>query len=85
LALPLRPKVFKNKQNLKEALESHPFASDELPGIVQSSHIYIYWDDGTESGYEAEHIITRRDTSLSRKRWQFAERQENYAGIRKEG
>jgi CRISPR system Cascade subunit CasD len=84
LALPLQPKVVP-ATNFKDALESHSFSTNDLPGIVLSSQTGVYWEDGIESGYEREHVIARRDVPLSRKRWQFAERQENYAGIRKEG
>lgn len=83
LALPLQPKVVP-AVNFREALESQRFSTDDLPGIVQSSQVGVYWEDGAESGYEPEHVITRRDAPLSRKRWQFAERRENYAGIRRE-
>ncbi len=85
ISLPLKPVVIEDKKNFKEALESYSFSADELIGIVQSAQIDIYWDDCIESGYEWEHVITRRDAPLSRKRWQFAERRENYASIRKEG
>lgn len=84
LALPLQPKVI-TATDFKGALESHIFSTKDLPGIVQSSQIGVYWEDGVESGYEREHVITRRDMPLSRKRWQFAERRENYAGVRREG
>lgn len=84
LALPLQPKVV-SAENFREALENYSFSTDDLPEIVQSSQVGVYWEDGVESGYDSEHVITRRDVPLSRKRWQFAERRENYAGIRKEG
>jgi CRISPR system Cascade subunit CasD len=84
LALPLQPEVI-TATNFKEVLESYSFSSDDLAGIVQSTQIGVYWEDGIESGYEPEHVITRRDAPLSRKRWQFAERRENYTVIRKEG
>jgi len=83
LALPLQPKVV-TATNFREALESHDFYTDDLPGVVQSSQVGFYWEDGIESGYDREHVITRRDAPLSRKRWQFAERRENYAVIQKE-
>lgn len=85
LALPLQPEVVKDKKNFKEALESCRFSTDDLPGILQSSQLGVYWEDGIDSGYDREHVITRRDAPLSRKQWQFAERRENYAGIRREG
>lgn len=84
LAIPLQPKVV-SATNFKDALESHSFSTNDLPGIVTSSQTGVYWENGIESGYDREHVIARRDMPLSRKRWQFAERQENYAGIRKEG
>lgn len=84
LALPLRPNVVK-ANNFKEALESVRFSNDALPGVLTSSQVGVYWEDGAESGYERDHIVTRRDEPISRKRWQFSERRENYAGIRKEG
>ena len=83
LALPLHPKVVP-AVNLKEALESISFNPDHLPGVFESSQVGIYWEDDEESGYDRDHVITRRDQPLSRKRWQFAERRENYTGIRKE-
>jgi CRISPR system Cascade subunit CasD len=85
LALPLQPEVVKDKKNFKEALTNYSYSTDGLTGIVQSGQFGIYWEDGIESGYENEHVITRRDVPLSRKRWQFSERNENYASIKREG
>lgn len=84
LALPLQPKV-SNANNLKEALDSMSFSDDALPGVLTSSQVGVYWEDGSESGYERDHVVMRRDEPISRKRWQFAERRENYASIRREG
>lgn len=83
LALPLQPKVVQ-ATNFKEALETVSFANDALPGVLTSSQVGVYWENGAEGGYESEHVVTRRDEPLSRKRWQFSERRENYASIRKE-
>jgi CRISPR system Cascade subunit CasD len=83
-ALPLHPRVVP-AVNLKEVLESVKFPPDGLPEVMTSIQIGIYWEDGLESGYETDHVITCRDMPLSRKRWQFSERRENYAGMGKEG
>lgn len=82
-ALPLHPKVV-SAANLKEALESISVNPDQLTGLLESSQVGIYWEDDEESGYNPDHVITRRDQPLSRERWQFSERRENYTGIRKE-
>ncbi len=84
LALPLQPKVIQ-VTNFKEALETVSFANDALPGVLTPSQVSVYWENGAEGGYESDHMVTRRDEPLSRKRWQFSERRENYASIRKEG
>ena len=85
LALPLQPCVVR-AATLREALDSVSLPTDELAGVVKMpAQIGVYWEDGEVSGYEPDHVITRRDTPLSRKRWQFAERFENYAGMRRGG
>jgi CRISPR system Cascade subunit CasD len=83
-ALPLEPQVI-NAETLREALASVTFNINELPGVITSSYHMVYWEDDEESGFDREHVIARRDTLLSRKRWQFAERHENYVSIRREG
>jgi len=82
LALPLRPRVV-SAATLQDALAIATFDDDELSGVPQSSHISIHWEDGQASGFEREHVITRRDIPLSRTRWQFGERHENHCTIRK--
>ena len=85
LALPLQPCVV-STATLREALESVPVPLDELVGVMKSpAEVGVYWEDGEVSGYERDHVITRRDAPLSRKRWQFAERRENYTGMRRGG
>lgn len=84
LALPLQPSIVP-AATLKDALAAVTFGNDELATIVEGSQVSIYWDDDTSSGFEREHVITRRDAPLSRKRWQFAERSENHCNVRKEG
>lgn len=85
LALPLHPCVV-STATLREALESVPVPLDELVGVMKSpAEVGVYWEDDEVSGYERDHITTRRDAPLSRKRWQFAERRENYTGMRRGG
>ncbi|MDP2211517.1 MAG: type I-E CRISPR-associated protein Cas5/CasD [Candidatus Aquicultor sp.] len=82
LALPLQPRVV-SAATLRDALATVIFDDDELPGIIQGSHASIYWEEEQTSGFEREHVITRRDAPLSRTRWQFGERRENHCTIRK--
>ncbi|HEY3373633.1 MAG TPA: type I-E CRISPR-associated protein Cas5/CasD [Candidatus Aquicultor sp.] len=82
LALPLQPRV-DSFATLKEALATVTLDDDELPGVAQDSHVSIYWEEDQVSGFEYERVITRRDTPLSRTRWQFGERRENHCTIRK--
>lgn len=84
LALPLQPKVI-SAATLKEALASVTFNNEELPGVLTNSPYLIYWEDDRESGFNQEHVITRRDMPLSRIRWQFSERHEHYCSVKKEG
>jgi CRISPR system Cascade subunit CasD len=83
LAFPLQPTV-KPAATLKEAFATVAFYSDELPGVITNSPCLLYWDDNMESGFDQEHVITRRDMPLSRIRWQFNERREYYCSVKKE-
>lgn len=83
MAFPLQPKVV-SAATLKEALASVTFNNDELPGVLTNSPYLIYWEDDKESGFNQEHVITRRDALLSRIRWQFSERREHYCSVKKE-
>lgn len=83
LALPLQPKVI-NKETLKDALAGVTFEDGELSGMLNHSHVLHYWEDEQGSGFKHEQVIIRRDTPLSRTRWQFGERREHLCTIRKE-
>jgi len=84
LAFPLQPKVIISAETLKKALASVTFNNEELPGVLTNSPYLIYWEDDRESGFNQEHVITRRDAPLSRIRWQFSERHEHYCSVKKE-
>lgn len=81
LAFPLSPLVI-SAESVKEAMSKAP-VPEELHGLIQEQSSLVYWE-GEQGGYEREQVITRRDAPLSRKRWQFSERKENFATIRRE-
>ena len=83
LALPLQPKVVTG-DSVREALAGSIPDGGELAGIINDSPALLYWEDGQESGFTHEQIITRRDSPLSRTRWQFGERREHYCSMIKE-
>jgi CRISPR system Cascade subunit CasD len=79
LALPLQSQVVQ-ASNLRKAFHSARFEDTiflkSLPG---SETVNVYWDGAETNGYTAVHTIERRDSPLSRRRWQFAVRSEHYA------
>jgi len=81
LAFPLSPLVI-SAESVKEAMSKAP-VPEELHALLQEQSSLVYWE-GEQGGYEREQVITRRDAPLSRKRWQFSERKENFATIRRE-
>ncbi len=82
LALPLQPSVV-NAATLREAFESVAFG-EEFSDMIAKGPAAVFWEDGEESGFERQQVITRRDIPGSRKRWQFGERREN-CGIMQKG
>jgi CRISPR system Cascade subunit CasD len=82
LALPLQPTVMK-ANTVREVFEKVK-VSDDLQEVPSSPMIGIYWEERLTSGYESDHVITRRDDPISRTRWQFTERYEHYTSIEKE-
>lgn len=81
LAFPLSPLVI-SAETVKEAISKAP-VPEELHGLLKEQSSLVYWE-GEQGGYEREQVITRRDAPLSRKRWQFSERKENFATIPRE-
>jgi len=77
-AFPLFPQVI-SAATAKEALHKAP-VPDDLKLLVQETTSLFYWE-GEQGGYEREQVITRRDEPLSRSRWQFSERKENFATV----
>ena len=76
LAWPLAPKII-DAENVKDVLSQVSF-SEELSCMLSQDSYAVYWE-GDSAGYEREQVIFRRDMPLSRKRWQFMERSENFA------
>lgn len=78
LAFPLSPQIV-SAETVKDALHKAP-VPDDLKRLIQEKSSLVYWE-GEQGGYEREQIITRRDEPLSRKRWQFSNRTENFATV----
>lgn len=79
LALPLQQQVVQ-ASNLREAFHSARFEDmNFLKSLPSSQTVDVYWEGPEANGYNAVHTIERRDSSLSRRRWQFAARSEHYA------
>jgi len=80
VAVPLWPKVLE-ADDLKSAFAAIEFPEDEmLSNIKSSTQISYYWEalNSGAAGMSASMVYPRRDHPLSRKRWQFAERNEYY-------
>jgi len=79
LALPLQPQVVQ-ASDLREAFHSARFEDKNfLTSLPSSEPVDVYWEGPQANGYNAVHTIERRDSPLSRRRWQFAVRSEHYA------
>lgn len=81
LAFPLSPVVI-TAESVKAAMSKAP-VPEELNSMILEKSSLVYWE-GEQGGYKREQVITRRDELLSRKRWQFSERKENFATVRRE-
>ena len=60
-------------------------SNDILDALKTDDGMRLYWEGNNDAGVSAVHTITRRDNPLSRKRWQFADRQENFAVVQPGG
>jgi CRISPR system Cascade subunit CasD len=77
-ALPLRSQIVR-ASSLREAFAQSSFPdSSFLSGLRITEPIAVYWERDSDSGFELVHTIKRRDTPTSRRRWQFADREEFY-------
>jgi CRISPR system Cascade subunit CasD len=76
-SLPFEAKIVSG-ENLEEVIKKAEFKCQEFLSLLKiPSQVRLYWE-GNESDLEPVHTIIRRDHITSRKRWQFADRKENY-------
>lgn len=83
-ALPLSPAIM-SADCFEDALSESSFAqaTKELldRGRIEESSVMFFWDADAETRLSAEQIVTRRDSLLSRRRWQFTVREERRAHL----
>lgn len=90
LALPLNPQVVA-AANVESSFTGYSFQEaaqliwqqeNTLQNILKrmpEEQAVLYWDTDAETGLSQQDTYTRRDTPASRRRWQFATRQERRA------
>jgi CRISPR system Cascade subunit CasD len=79
MALPLEPRMVE-AASLREAFQQCRFSDGTfLKYLELSNSVHVYWEGGEDAGYQAVHLIQRRDLPISRRRWQFTTRTEHYA------
>jgi len=81
LAIPLDPRVIP-AGTVKEAMGQCDKPKGDLETLLRQKSCAVFWE-GDHGGYPPEQVITRRDMPLSRTRWQFADRKENFATVQK--
>jgi len=80
LSVPVYPQLLA-ADSLKSAFSGVIFPDDELLSHIElSKQAGYYWEElnDADAGMSASMVTRRRDRVLSRKRWQFAERDEFY-------
>ncbi|MCD4771760.1 type I-E CRISPR-associated protein Cas5/CasD [archaeon] len=83
LAMPVDAKVVSGA-NIQEAFGMIN-SDDLLDGLQKDDSMRLYWEGTHDAGVPTVHTITRRDDPLSRKRWQFADRNEHFAVVQPGG
>jgi CRISPR system Cascade subunit CasD len=86
LSLPVHAQIIM-ADNLAEALGSVRFPDHSFISRLSSrkEDIRIFWEGDETTGFEEDHTGIRRDDPSSRKRWQYADREEHYAIVRQPG
>jgi CRISPR system Cascade subunit CasD len=85
LSLPLQPQIIQ-EESLAMALSTVRFNDALLlASLITSYDSRVFWEGDSNVGLTSVHTIQRRDESLSRKRWQFGNRIEHYATMKKQG
>ncbi|MCU7864708.1 MAG: type I-E CRISPR-associated protein Cas5/CasD [Candidatus Thiodiazotropha sp. (ex Lucinoma borealis)] len=78
LALPLKPQLVQ-ADSLRNAFDLAEFPDREfLAGLPLTNERIFVWEAGRPEGMDALQVNKRRDDLISRKRWQFSERNEYY-------
>lgn len=84
LALPLNPNIV-SAESVEAALVDMSFANATKgvlgEGLLDEASPMLLWDADAETCLDAEQTVTRRDTLTSRRRWQFAVREERRAHL----
>ncbi len=86
LALPLEPQIIQ-ADTVREAFNKAQFKLDHLLGEIEKEKVCsYYWEGKSKEGFDGYeiHSVNRRDVPLSRRRWQFEEREEHLAIIKSE-
>jgi len=83
LALPTYAQVVET-ETLREAFAAVQFPEELLGELPPNSSEEYAWEEHPAPGIEARMLYSRRDAVLSRRRWQFAERDEFYAALPRE-
>lgn len=81
LAIPLAPRIV-SAATVKEAMAQCDKPKGDLEILLRQESCAVFWE-GDHGGYDPEQVISRRDMPLSRTRWQFADRKENFATVQK--
>ncbi|MCU7928268.1 MAG: type I-E CRISPR-associated protein Cas5/CasD [Candidatus Thiodiazotropha sp. (ex Dulcina madagascariensis)] len=77
-ALPLKPHLVQ-ADSLRNAFDQAEFPDrDILSGLPLTNERIFVWEAVISEGMDALQVNKRRDDSISRKRWQFTERNEYY-------
>lgn len=83
LSLPLQPQIIQG-ESLAVALSTAQFNDAPfIDSLTTTRDIRIFWEGDADIGLSSVHSIHRRDDPLSRKRWQFGNRLEHYATMKK--
>lgn len=84
LSLPVHAQLV-DAGTLREAFSRAAFPVDLLDGLTGNVQEEYMWEEHPTPGLEASMVYPRRDEVLSRRRWQFKERDEYYAIVPREG
>jgi CRISPR system Cascade subunit CasD len=86
LSAPLEPQLTKRSNSVSEAFEEAYFHFNFPKEFELTKASAVYWEGENNEGFDNLKIqsVIRRDSPLSRRRWQFDERIEHHAIIGKE-